>query len=169
MQIDTDTVNCIVQFSSVAQSCLTLWDSMDCSMPGFLVLYYLLDFSQTHVYWLRDVIQPSHLLLPPFPLALNHSPDQGLFQQVGSSHQVVKVLELRLQHQSFQWIFRTDFLYVWLVWSPCCPRDSQGSSPTPQFKSINFLALSLLYGSTLTSIHDYWKNHIFDWMDSMNG
>ena len=74
-----------------------------------------------------------------------------------------KVLELKLQHQSFQWIFRTDFLYHWLVWSPCSPRDSQESSPTPQFKSINSLALSLLYGPVLTSIHDCWKNHSFEY------
>ena len=58
-------------------------------------------------------------------------------QCVGSSHQVAKVLKLQLQHQSFQWMFRTDFLYDWLVESPCCPRDSQESSPTPQFKSIS--------------------------------
>ena len=63
---------------------------------------------------------------------------------------------------SFQCIFRTDFLQDGLVGSPCSPRDSQDSSPTPQFKSITSLALSLLYGPTLTSIHDYWKNHSFD-------
>ena len=66
---------------------------------------------------------------------------------------------------SFQWIFRVDFLHDWLVWSPCSPGDSQESFPAPQFKSINSLALRLLYGPTLTSIHDYWKNHSFDLMD----
>ena len=75
---------------------------MHYSMSDFPVLHYLLGFAQTHVHRVSDVIQPSHLLLPPFPLALNHSPDQGLFQRVGSSHQVAKVLELQLQHQSFQ-------------------------------------------------------------------
>ena len=60
---------------------------------------------------------------------------------------------------------RTDFLYNWLIWSPYSPWDSQESSPTPQFKSINFSALSLLYGPTLTSIHDYWKNHSFNETD----
>ena len=69
----------------------------------------------------------------------------------------------QLQHQSFQWIFRTDFLQDGLVGSPCSPRNSQESSPTPQFKSINSLALSFLYNPTLTSIYDYWKNHIFGW------
>ena len=76
------------------------------------------------------------------------------FQRISSSHQVVKVLELQLQHQSFQWIFRTDFLWGWLVGSLCNPRDSQESSPTPQFKSINSSALSFLYSPTITSIHD---------------
>ena len=60
------------------------------------------------------------------------------------------------------WIFRVDFLQDWLVWSPCSPRDSEESSPTPQFISISSLVLSLLYGPTLTSTHDHWKNHSFD-------
>ena len=63
---------------------------------------------------------------------------------------------------SFQRTPRTDLLYNGLVGSPCSPRDSQASSPTPQFKSINSSGLSFLYSPTLTSIHDYWKNHIFD-------
>ena len=77
-------------------------------------------------------------------------------------HQMAKVLEFQLQHQSFQWIFRTDFLEDWQVWFSLSPRGSQESSATPQFKSINSSALSLLYGPTLTSIHDYWKNHSSD-------
>ena len=75
-------------------------------------------------------------------------PTSGFFQWVGSSHQVAKILELQLQHQSFQWIFRVDFLSDWLVQSPCCPKASQESSPTPQFQSVSSLTLSLLYGST---------------------
>ena len=73
-----------------------------------------------------------------------------------------KVLKFQLQHQSFQWIFWTGFLWDGLVGSPCSPRDSQESSPTPQFKSINSLVSSFLYRPTLTSIHDYWKSHSFD-------
>ena len=69
---------------------------------------------------------------------------------------MAKVLELQLQPQSFQWILRTDFLQDRLVWSPCSPRNSQESSPTPQFKCINSSAISLLYGPSLTSIHDYF-------------
>ena len=99
------------------------------------------------------------------PLLLQSFPALWSFQWVSSSHQVAKVLALRLQHQSFQWIFRTDFLQDWLVWSLCSPRDSQESNPTRHFKSINPLALSLLYGPTLTSIRDYWKNHSFDYMN----
>ena len=73
------------------------------------------------------------------------------------SYQVAKVLELQLQHQSFQQIFRTDFLLGWTGWISLHPRDSQESSPTPHFKSIHSSVLSFLYSPTLTSIHDYWK------------
>ena len=94
--------------------------------------------------------------------ALNLSQQQGLFKWVSSSHQVAKVLEFQLPHQSFQWIFRADFLWDGLVGFPCSPRDSEQSSPTPQFKTINSLALSFLSSPTLTSIHDHWKNHSLD-------
>ena len=107
---------------------------------------------------------PLILCCPSFPFAFSLSQCQGLFKWVSSSYQVAKVLEFQLQHQSFQGIFRTDFLYDWLLWSLCSPRDSQESSPTPQFKSINSLALSFLYGPTLTSRHDYWKNHSFEYV-----
>ena len=142
-----------VQPSSVAQLCLTLCDTMDCSMPGFPVHQELPELAQTHVPWVSDAIQPSHLLLSPSP-TFNISQNQGLFQWINSLHQAAKLLELQLQHQSFQWIFRTDFLQDGLTWSPSHPKDSQESYPTPQFKSINFLALSLPYGPTVTSIHD---------------
>ena len=105
------------QFSSVTQSCPTLCDPMDCSMLGFPVHHQLPGLTQTHVHWVGDVIQPSHLLLSPPPPAFSLSQHQGLFQRVSSSHQVVKVLEFQLQHQSFQWIFRTDFLQDWQVGS----------------------------------------------------
>ena len=100
----------LVQFSSVAQSCLTFCDPMDCSMPGFPVHHQLLKLAQTHAHRVGDAIQPSHPLSSPSPPAPNPSQHQGLFQWVSSSHQVAKVLEFQLQHQSFQWIFRTDFL-----------------------------------------------------------
>ena len=105
----------IVQFSSVAQSCLTLRDPMTCSTPGLPVHHQLPEFTQTHVHWVGDAIWPSHLLLSPSPPAFNLSQHQGLFNWVSSSHQVAKVLEFQLQHQSFQWTPRTDFLRMdWL-------------------------------------------------------
>ena len=96
-------------------------------------------------------IQPSHPLLSPSPPVLNLSQHQGLFKWVSSSHQVDEVLEFQLQHQSLQWTPRADLLQNGLVGSPCSPRDSQESSPTPQFKSINSSALRFLYRPTLTS------------------
>ena len=98
------------QFSSVAQSCQTLCDPMNCSTPGFPVLHQLLELVQAHVHWVGDAIQPSHPLSSPSPPAFNLSQHQGLFQWVSSSHQGAKALEFQLQHQSFQWIFRTEFL-----------------------------------------------------------
>ena len=151
-----------IHFSSVSQSCPTLCNPMDCSTPGFPVHHQLLECAQTHVHQVEDVIQSPHLLLSPSPPAFSLSQQQGLFEWVSSSYQVAKVLEFQLQHQSFQWIFRTDFLQDGLVGSPCSPRDSQESSPTPQFKSINSSVLNFLYSPTLTSIHDYWKNRSFD-------
>ena len=99
-----------VQFNSVAQLYPTLCNPMDYSTLGFPVLHQLLEFTQTHVHWVSDAIQPSHPLSSPSPPAFNLSQHQGLFKWVSSSHQVTKVLEFQLQHQSFQWIFRDDFL-----------------------------------------------------------
>ena len=153
-------------FSSVQLfSCVNSLQPMDSIRPGFPVHHQLPELAQTQVHWVSDAIQPSHPLSSPSPLAFNFSQNQGLFQWVSSSHEVAKVLQFQLQHQSFQWIFRTDLLQNGLVGSPCSPRDSQESSPTPQSKSINSSALSFLYSVTLTSIHDYWKNHTFDETD----
>ena len=99
-----------VQFSSVAQSCLTLCDPTNCSTPGLPVHHQFPEFIQTHAHWVSDAIQPSHPLSSPSPPAFNLSQHQSLFKWVSSSHQVAKGLEFQLQHQSFQWIFRTDFL-----------------------------------------------------------
>ena len=131
----------VVQLLSPLRLCVP----MDCSTPGFPVLHYPLEFAQTHIHWVGDAIQPSCLLSPPSPPAFNLSQHQGLFQWVGSLYQVAKELKLQLQHQSFQ--FRVDFLWNWLVWSPCCPRDSQEASSAPQFENINSLVLSLLWAT----------------------
>ena len=98
------------QFRSVAQLCPTLCNLMDCNMPDFPVHHQLPEFTQIHVHWVSDAIKTSHPLSSPSPLALNLSQHQGLFKWVSSSHQVAKVLEFQLQHQSFQWTPRTDLL-----------------------------------------------------------
>ena len=116
-------------YCSVAQSCLTLCNPLDCSTPGFPVLHNLLEFAQAHVHWVSDAIQPSRPLLSPSPPAFSLSQHPGLFQWVVSSHQVAKVLELQLQHQSFQWIFRE------LV------RNAESGAPPQTYKNLQqFLA-----------------------------
>ena len=109
--------------------------------------------SQTPVCRFDDVIQPSHSLSSPF-LPLLTLPSVGvLFSES---------LGFQFQRQSFQWIFRMDFLQSGLVGVPCSPGGSQESFPTPQFKNINSLVLSFRYSPPLTSIRDYRKNHSFD-------
>ena len=104
----------VYPYFSLAKLCLTLCDPIDCSMPGFPVHHRLLKFAQTQAHWVGDAIQPSHPLLSPSP-AFNLSQHQGLFQCVDSSHQVAKILEIQLQHQSFQRIVRVHSLLDWLV------------------------------------------------------
>ena len=99
-----------VQFSSVAQLCLILCDPIDCSTPGFPVHHQLPELTQTRVHWVSDAIQPSHPLSSPSPPAFHLSQHQSLFKWVSSSIQVAKGLEFQFQHQSFQQIFKTDFL-----------------------------------------------------------
>ena len=114
----------IVQFSSVAQSCPTLCNPMNCSTPGLPVHHQLPESTQTQVHWVSDAVQPSHPLSSPFPPALNLFRHQGLFKWVSSLHQVAKVLEFQLQHQSVQWTPRTDLLYSgrsWIMFTACMP------------------------------------------------
>ena len=110
IQYDQTSFTTNVQFSSVAQSCPTLCDPMNHSTPGVPVHHQLLEFTQTLVHQVVDAIQPSHHLSSPSPPAPNPSQHQGLFQWVKSSHEVAKVLEFQLRHQSFQWTPRTDLL-----------------------------------------------------------
>ena len=144
-------------FSSVTPSCPTLCDPMNCSTPGLPVRHQLPEFTQTHVHWVSDAIQPSHPLSSPSPPAFNLSQHEGLFQWVSSLHQVAKILEFKLQHQSFQWTPRTDLLY-WLD----LPAVQGTLKSLLQHHSSKTSALSFLYSPTLTSIHDYWKNHCLD-------
>ena len=112
----------------VAQSLshVWLWNPVDCSTSGFLFLHYLPEFAQTHVHWVSDAIQPSHPLLPSSPTALNLSQHQGLFQWIDSLRQVAKGLELQLQHQSFQWIFKSQFPLGWTGWISLEPKGLSG-------------------------------------------
>ena len=138
-----------VQPLSHVQLFVTPWTA--CSTPSFLV-HQLPKLAQIPVLWVGDSIQPSHPLSSPSPPACNVSQHQGLFKGVSFLHQVVKVLEFQLQHQSFQWTFRTDFLYDALVGSPCSPRDSQESFPHHSSKA------SILQPSS-------WSNfHIHTWL-----
>ena len=152
-----------VHFSSVAQSCPTFWDLMNCSTPGLPVHYQLPESTQTHVHQVSDAIQPSHPLSSPSPPALNLSQHQGLFKSVSSSHQVAKLSQLHLQHQSSRYSKLISFSMGLL--DLLAVQGTVKSSPTPQFKSINSSVLSFLYSPILTSIHmssihDYWKNQL---------
>ena len=124
---------------------------MNLSTPGLPVHHQLPEFTQTHVHRVSDAIQPSHPLSSPFPPAPNPSQHQSLFQWGSQSTWVSAVASFLPKNTQ--------------SWSPCSPRDSQESYPTPQFKSINSLALSFLHSPTLASIHDYWKNHSLDYLD----
>ena len=164
---------------SLAQSCSALWDPRDYSMQAFPVLNYLSEFTQTHIHWVGDAIQPSHPRSSPSPPAPNPSQHQGLFRWVSSLYQVAKVLEFQLQHQSFRWTPRTDlFRMDWL--DLLAAQRTLESSPAPQFKSISSLTLSLLYGPAVTSMHYYWgwvylfklvflfSSHQYPEIDSLN-
>ena len=148
-------------FSSVAQSCPTLCDLMNRSTPGLPVHHQLPEFTETHVHRVSDAIQPSHplsSLSPPAPIP----PSIRVF----SNELTLHIRWPKYWSFSFSIIpskeipglisFRKDWLDL------LDPRDSQESSPTPQFKSINSSALSFLHSPTLTSMHDHWKNHSLD-------
>ena len=116
--------------TSFTQSHLTLCDPMDCSVPGFPVHHQLQELAQTHVHRVSDAIQLSHPLLSPSPPAFNLSQHQSLFQWANSSHQVAKVLEFQLQHQSFQWIFRTGIPLGFTGWISLQESSSRAFSNT---------------------------------------
>ena len=138
---------------------------MDCSMPGFPVLPYLLEFSQSHVHYVGDAIQAPYPLSPPFPSALDLSQYQGLFNE--------SALCIRWsKYWSFSFSISPSNEYSGLISFRIDWFDHHAVQGTlksllqpPQFKGINSLVLSLLYGPTLTSIQDYWKNHSFEYMD----
>ena len=146
---------------SVAQSYPTLCHPMDCSAPGFPVLHHLPESAQTHVHWVSDAIQPSHPLSPPSPFA-------PVFTSIRVFSNESALHIMWPNYWSFSFSLSSSNEYSGLSslrltgLISCSPRDSQESSPTPQFKSINSSVLNLLYDPTLMSVHDYWKNHSFD-------
>ena len=149
-----------ISSSSVAQSCPTLCNPLNYSTPGLPVHHWLPEFTQTHVHWVNDAIQPSSVV--PFSSHLQSFPASGSFpmsqlftsggQSIGVSAST-SALPMNTQDWS---------PLGWTGWISFSPRDSQESSPTPQFKSINSSVLSFLYSPTLTFIHDYWKNQSLD-------
>ena len=143
---------------SVTNPCPTLCDSMNCSTPGLPVLYYVPEF--VHVHWVSDAIQPSHPLLP-FLLLPSVFPNIMTFSMswlitLGGASASASVFPMNIKG----W-----YPMDWLEWSPWGPRGSQESYQAQHFESINSSVLSLLHSPTLTSIHYYWKNHSFDYMD----
>ena len=132
------------QFSSVLPlSHVRLCNLMNRSTPDLPVYHQLLEFTQTHVHRVSDAIEPSHPWSSPSPPASNPSQFQGLFQWVNSSHEVAKVLEFQLQHQSFQRTTRTDLLQDGLAGSPCTPRGSQESSSNTTIQKHPFFSAQL--------------------------
>ena len=148
-------------YCSVAQLCLTLCDPMDCSMPGFPVLHSLPELLK-----LRSIesVMPSNHLILCCPLLLLPSIFPSI--RVFSSESVLPISWPKYWSLASASVLPRniqDWYPLGLTdWSPCCPRNSQESSPTPQVKSINSLVLSFLYSPTLTSTHDHWKNHSLD-------
>ena len=150
----------VFQLLSHVRLFAALWTAA-CQAPLSSSVFRLLKFMS-----IESVMLSNHLslLLPsPFPISL--SQHQGLFQWVGSSHQVTRVLRAWAS-ASVLWRSIQGWFPIGLtVLNPCSSQDSQGSFPAPQFESISSLAFSLLYSLALTSLHDYWKNHSFDYIE----
>ena len=149
-------------FSSVTQSCPTLCDPMDYTMPGFPVHHQLLELTQIHVHQVGDAIQPYHLilchpLLPPsiFPSIRVFSKESALHIRWPKYWSFSFSISPSNEYSGLI-SFRIDWLDLLAV------QGTQESSPTPQFKRINSLGLNFHYSPTFTSTHDYWKNHSFD-------
>ena len=157
----------LFQFSSVSQSCPTLCDPKNCSTPGLPVDHQWPEFTQTHVHRVGDAIQPSHPLSSPFPPAPNPSQHQGLFQWVNSSHEVAKVLEFQLQHQSFQWTpglisFRMDWLDLLAVQGTLKSLLQHHSSKTSILRNSAFFTVQLShpYLTTGKTIALTWRTFV---------
>ena len=152
----------------IAKSYLTLWDPMDYSTTGFPILHCLLEFVQIHVHWVDDAIQPSHPLSSPSLPAFNLPQHQGLFHDSALCIRWPKYWRFSFSiSPSNEYSGLISFRMHWF--DLLAVQGTLKSSPAPWFESINFLALSLLYGSTVKSIHDYWKNHSSDYIQIFVG
>ena len=151
-----------LQFSSVPQSCLTLCIPRYCSTPGLPVHSQLPEFTQTHVHWVSDAIQSSHPLSSPSPPAFSLSQHQGLFQGVSSLHQVAKVLGVSPAASVLPMNIQDWFPLGWTGWISLQSKGFPRPFSNTTVQKHQSLAHSFLYSPTLTSIHDYWKNHSFD-------
>ena len=147
----------------VAQFCPNLGNPMGCSTPGFPILHHLLQFAQTHIHWVSDTIQPSHLLLSPSPSAFRLSHIRVFSSDLALCIRWAKYWSFSFSispsnEYSGLMSFRTDSLDLLAV---------QGTLKSLlQHHSLKaFLALSLFYCPGLTSIHDFWKNHSFDYTE----
>ena len=148
-------------YSNFVQVFWTLYDAIDCSTPGFPVLHCLSELAQTHAHWVNDTIQPSHPLSPSYPTALNIFQHPKLFQwghlftsggqSIGASASA-SILPMNIQ----DW-----FPLGWTGWISLQSKGLSRFFSNYTVQSINSLVLSFLYSPTVTSIHDYWKNHSF--------
>ena len=151
-----------VQFSSVTQSCPTLCDPMDCSTPGFPVHHQLPELAQTHVPQVGDAIQPPHPLSSPSPLALNLSQHQGLFKWVSSSQSGGQSIGVSASTSVLPMNIQDWFPLGWTVWISLRSKGLWRVFSSTIVQKHKFFGAHFLYSPTLTSIHDYWKNHSFD-------
>ena len=143
---------------SVAQLCLTFWDPMDCSVPGFPALHHLLKLVQTWVQLVSHGIQLSCHLSFPSPPAFCLFQHQGLFQWVGSSRQVAKYWSFSFSiSPSNEYSRLISFVWDWLAWFPCCPRLSRVFSSNSKVSTLWHSAFFVV-----TCVHDFWKNYSFD-------
>ena len=151
-----------IQFSSVARSYLTLCQPMDCRRPGFPVHHQLLE-PAVGLMSIESAMPSNHLILRHALLLLpSIFPSIRVFSNESVLHFKWPVIGVSASASVLPMNIQDWFTLGWTGWTLCSPRDSQESSPTQQFKSINSLALILLYSPTLTSMHDYLKNHSFD-------
>ena len=163
VQLDRIGLHILLCCCSVALPRPTLCNPMDCSTPGFPVLHYLLELAQTNVHWVDDAIQPSRPLLSPSPPALNLSQHQGLFQWVGSLHQVSKLLKY-----SFSFSISPSNEYSGLIsftidWFELLALQGTLKSLLWRYSSkASVLRCSTFLMIRLSHLHDYWKNHRFD-------